>query len=108
MRTRAQHWFADAERARQFMEPLAFGRAAKPGEIALMLALLASGFERLILEAILIAYATGCTVTIGVHARLWLRGEYRGFPRRIAFMSIIMAAVFWPGIQFFLVVRKKL
>jgi hypothetical protein len=35
MRTRAQHWFADAERARQFMEPWAFGRAAKPGEIAL-------------------------------------------------------------------------
>lgn len=72
-----------------------------------MMALLASGFERLILAAILIAYATGCALTIGVHARLWLRGEYRGFPRRIALVSIIMAAVFWPGIQFFLVVRKK-
>jgi hypothetical protein len=73
-----------------------------------MIALLTSGFERVVLEAILIAYATGCAVTIGVHVRLWLWGEYRGFPRRIAFMSIIMAAVFWPVIQFFLVVRKKL
>jgi len=72
-----------------------------------MTALLASGLERLILAAILIAYATGCALTIGVHTRLWLRGEYRGFPRRIALMSIIMAAVFWPGIQFFLAVRKK-
>jgi hypothetical protein len=72
-----------------------------------MMALLASGFERLVLAAILIAYAAGCAVTIGVHARLWLRGEYRGFPRRIALMAIIMAAVFWPGIQFFLVIRKK-
>jgi hypothetical protein len=72
-----------------------------------MMALLAPGFERLILAAILIAYATGSAMTIGVHARLWLRGEYRGFPRCIALMSIIMAAVFWPGIQFFLVVRKK-
>ena len=72
-----------------------------------MTTLLASGFERLILAAILIAYATGCAVTIGVHTRLWLRGEYRGFPTRIALLSIILAAVFWPGIQFFLVVRKK-
>jgi hypothetical protein len=72
-----------------------------------MMALLASGFERLILAAILMAYATGCALTIGVHARLWRRGEYRGFPRRVALVSIIMAAVFWPGIQFFLVVRKK-
>ena len=72
-----------------------------------MTALLASGFERLILAAILIAYAAGSAVTIGVHARLWLQGEYRGFPKRIALMSIIIAAMFWPVIQFFLVVRKK-
>jgi hypothetical protein len=72
-----------------------------------MTALLASGFEHLALAAILIAYATGCAVTIGVHTSLWLRGEYRGFPTWIALMSIIMAAAFWPGIQFFLAVRKK-
>jgi hypothetical protein len=72
-----------------------------------MTGLLTSGFERLILAAILIAYATGCAVTIGVHTRLWVQGQYRGFPRRIGLMSIILAAVFWPAIQFFLAVRKK-
>jgi hypothetical protein len=63
--------------------------------------------ERLILAAILIAYATGCAVTIVVHARLWLQGEYRGFPNRIAILSIIIAAVSWPMIVFFLAVREK-
>ena len=64
-------------------------------------------FERLILAAILIAYATGCAVTIVVHARLWLQGEYRGFPTRIAILSIIIAAVFWPVILYFLAVPKR-
>ena len=64
-------------------------------------------FERLILAAISIAYAAGCAVTIAVHARLWLQGEYRGFPRRIGLLSIIIAAVFWPVILFFLAVRGK-
>jgi hypothetical protein len=88
--------------------------AAKPGEIAWMTDLLASdrcartaGFEHLIFAAVLIAYATGCAVTIGVHTRLWLQGEYRDFPTRIALMSIIFAVVFWPVILFFLAVRKK-
>jgi hypothetical protein len=66
-----------------------------------------TNFERPILAAILIAYATGCAVTIVVHAGLWLQGEYRGFPRRIAILSIILAAVFWPAIVFFLAVREK-
>jgi hypothetical protein len=63
--------------------------------------------EHSILLAILIAYATGCAATLVVHAKLWRRGEYRGFPRAIALLSIIIAAVFWPAIVFFLAVRRK-
>jgi hypothetical protein len=37
-----------------------------------MMDLLASGFERLILAAILIAYTTGCAVTIGVNTEAFL------------------------------------
>jgi hypothetical protein len=66
-----------------------------------------TSFERLVLTAILIAYATGSAVTIVVHTRLWLRNEYRGFPRGIALLSIMIAAVFWPVILFFLILREK-
>src|SRR5215469_4237193 len=55
MRTRAQSRFVDAERWTEFMQPLAFGRAAKPEEIAWMAAFLAS--ERS-------GYTTGSIVTI--------------------------------------------
>jgi 3-oxoacyl-[acyl-carrier protein] reductase len=55
MRTRAQSRFGDAERWTEFMQPLAFGRAAKPEEIAWMAAFLAS--ERS-------GYTTGSIVTI--------------------------------------------
>ena len=55
MRTRAQDRFGDAERWTELMKPLAFGRAAKPEEIAAMTAFLAS--ERS-------AYTTGSIVTI--------------------------------------------
>src|SRR6516162_6941939 len=55
MRTRAQTRFGDAERWTEFMEPLAFGRAAKPEEIAWMAAFLASDRS---------AYTTGSIVTI--------------------------------------------
>ena len=55
MRTRAQSRFGDAERWTEFMKPLAFGRAAKPEEIAWMAAFLAS--ERS-------GYTTGSIVTI--------------------------------------------
>jgi 3-oxoacyl-[acyl-carrier protein] reductase len=55
MRTRAEARFGDAERWSEFMKPLAFGRAAKPEEIAWMAAFLAS--ERS-------GYTTGSIVTI--------------------------------------------
>ena len=55
MRTRAQSRFGDAERWTEFMKPLAFGRAAKPEEIAWMAAFLAS--ERS-------GYTTGSIITI--------------------------------------------
>jgi NAD(P)-dependent dehydrogenase (short-subunit alcohol dehydrogenase family) len=41
MRSRAQTQFGDAERWTEYMKPLAFGRAAKPEEIAWMAAFLA-------------------------------------------------------------------
>lgn len=55
MRTRAEDRFGDAERWTEFMKPLAFGRAAKPEEIASMVAFLASDRS---------AYTTGSIVTI--------------------------------------------
>jgi NAD(P)-dependent dehydrogenase (short-subunit alcohol dehydrogenase family) len=55
MRTRAQSEFGDAERWTEFMKPLAFGRAAKPEEIAWMAAFLASDLS---------AYTTGSIITI--------------------------------------------
>jgi len=55
MRTRAQTQFGDAERWNEFMKPLAFGRAAKPEEIAWMAAFLASDRS---------GYTTGSIVTI--------------------------------------------
>jgi len=55
MHTRAQTRFGDAERWTEFMEPLAFGRAAKPEEIAWMAAFLASDRS---------AYTTGSIITI--------------------------------------------
>ena len=55
MRTRAQTQFGDAERWTEYMKPLAFGRAAKPEEIAWMAAFLASDHS---------AYTTGSIVTI--------------------------------------------
>jgi NAD(P)-dependent dehydrogenase (short-subunit alcohol dehydrogenase family) len=55
MRTRAQSRFGDAERWTEFMKSLAFGRAAKPEEIAWTAAFLAS--ERS-------GYTTGSIVTI--------------------------------------------
>ncbi len=55
MRTRAQTQFGDAERWTEYMKPLAFGRAAKPEEIAWMTAFLASDHS---------AYTTGSIITI--------------------------------------------
>lgn len=55
MRTRAQDRFGDAERWTEFMKPLAFGRTAKPEEIAAMAAFLASDRS---------AYTTGSIVTV--------------------------------------------
>src|SRR6516165_7029042 len=55
MRTRAETQFGDAERWTEYMKPLAFGRAAKPEEIAWMAAFLASDHS---------AYTTGSIVTI--------------------------------------------
>jgi len=55
MRTRAQTQFGDAERWTEYMQPLAFGRAAKPEEIAWMAAFLASDLS---------AYTTGSIITI--------------------------------------------
>src|SRR3954468_7255533 len=55
MRTRAEANFGDPEKWTELMKPLAFGRAAKPEEIAAMVAFLAS--ERS-------AYTTGTIVTI--------------------------------------------
>jgi len=55
MRTRAQSQFGDSERWTEFMKLLAFGRAAKPEEIAWMAAFLASDLS---------AYTTGSIVTI--------------------------------------------
>jgi len=55
MRTRAQSQFGDAEHWTEFMKPLAFGRAAKPEEIAWMAAFLASDLS---------AYTTGSIITI--------------------------------------------
>src|SRR5438093_390646 len=55
MRTRAQTQFGDAERWTEYMKPLAFGRAAKPEEIAWMTAFLASDLS---------AYTTGSIITI--------------------------------------------
>jgi 3-oxoacyl-[acyl-carrier protein] reductase len=55
MRTRALTQFGDAERWTEYMKPLAFGRAAKPEEIAWMAAFLASEKS---------AYTTGSIITI--------------------------------------------
>jgi hypothetical protein len=55
MRTRAETQFGDPEKYTELMKPLAFGRAAKPEEIAWMAAFLAS--ERS-------GYTTGTIVTI--------------------------------------------
>ena len=55
MRTRALTQFGDAERWTEYMRPLAFGRAAKPEEIAWMAAFLASEKS---------AYTTGSIITI--------------------------------------------
>ena len=55
MRTRAQTNFGDPERWTELMKPLAFGRAAKPEEIGLMAAFLASDRS---------AYTTGSIITI--------------------------------------------
>jgi hypothetical protein len=55
MRTRAQTEFGNAERWTEFMKLLAFGRAAKPEEIAWIAAFLASDLS---------AYTTGSIVTI--------------------------------------------
>jgi NAD(P)-dependent dehydrogenase (short-subunit alcohol dehydrogenase family) len=55
MRTRAAAQFGDAERWTEYMKPLAFGRAAKPEEIAWMAAFLASDLS---------AYTTGSIITI--------------------------------------------
>ena len=55
MRTRAQTQFGDPERWTEYMKPLAFGRAAKPEEIAWMAVFLASDRS---------AYTTGSIVTI--------------------------------------------
>jgi NAD(P)-dependent dehydrogenase (short-subunit alcohol dehydrogenase family) len=55
MRTRAVTQFGDAERWTEYMKPLAFGRAAKPEEIAWMAAFLASDRS---------AYTTGSIITI--------------------------------------------
>jgi NAD(P)-dependent dehydrogenase (short-subunit alcohol dehydrogenase family) len=55
MRTRAQDRFGDPERWTEFMKPLAFGRAAKPEEVASMAAFLASDHS---------AYTTGSIITI--------------------------------------------
>jgi NAD(P)-dependent dehydrogenase (short-subunit alcohol dehydrogenase family) len=55
MKTRAETRFGDPERWQEFMKPLAFGRAAKPEEIAYMAAFLASDLS---------AYTTGAIVTI--------------------------------------------
>ena len=55
MRTRAEDRFGDAERWTELMEPLAFGRAAKPEEIGWMAAFLASDRS---------GYTTGSIITI--------------------------------------------
>ncbi|HJU20714.1 MAG TPA: SDR family oxidoreductase [Stellaceae bacterium] len=55
MKTRAQSRFGDPERWQDFMKPMAFGRAAKPEEIADMAAFLASDLS---------AYTTGTIITI--------------------------------------------
>ncbi|HEX3537228.1 MAG TPA: SDR family oxidoreductase [Stellaceae bacterium] len=55
MRTRAQTQFGDPEKYPELMKPLAFGRAAKPEEIAWMVAFLASDRS---------GYTTGTIVTI--------------------------------------------
>jgi hypothetical protein len=55
MKTRAQTNFGDPEKWTDLMKPLAFGRAAKPEEIAYMAAFLASDRS---------AYTTGSIVTI--------------------------------------------
>ena len=55
MRTRAQTQFGDPEKWTELMKPLAFGRAAKPEEIAWMTAFLASDLS---------AYTTGTIITI--------------------------------------------
>jgi len=55
MRTRAETQFGDPEKYTELMKPLAFGRAAKPEEIAWMAAFLASDRS---------GYTTGTIVTI--------------------------------------------
>src|SRR4051812_11176066 len=55
MRTRAETQFGDPEKYTELMKPLAFGRAAKPEEIAWMAAFLASDLS---------AYTTGTIITI--------------------------------------------
>jgi 3-oxoacyl-[acyl-carrier protein] reductase len=55
MKTRARDQYGDPEKWQEYMKPLAFGRAAKPEEIAWMAAFLASDQS---------AYTTGSIVTI--------------------------------------------
>src|SRR5712691_757251 len=55
MKTRAQSNFGDPEKWTEYMKPLAFGRAAKPEEIAWMVAFIASDKS---------GYTTGSIITI--------------------------------------------
>jgi NAD(P)-dependent dehydrogenase (short-subunit alcohol dehydrogenase family) len=55
MKTRAASHLGDAEKWTEYLKPLAFGRAAKPEEIAWMAAFLASDRS---------GYTTGTIVTI--------------------------------------------
>jgi NAD(P)-dependent dehydrogenase (short-subunit alcohol dehydrogenase family) len=55
MKTRAQDRFGDENRWQELMQPLPMGRAGKPEEIGVMVALLASDLS---------AYTTGTIITI--------------------------------------------
>ena len=55
MKGRAQERFGDADRWEELMQPLPMGRAGKPEEIGVMVALLASDLS---------AYTTGTIITI--------------------------------------------
>jgi hypothetical protein len=64
-------------------------------------------FERLILGAALVIYATGCAATITINQEAAADPEYQKIgPRWQLAITGIMAIIFWPIILLFMKIRE--